>query len=173
MTTVDKCPNGTCHQHPGTHSAPVKACCPPPPPQSDNMATFLRVVELVTLVGLAGFAAYTNYRLFVPFAGAGVLMGMYIEFEAIEKNEQSAIGRGQACTQSFFTQLTRVELPPLCGIAVNAGMTYAHIVDHHCCHITCPIAGFNAGAFVGAMIVRYGTRLVNTLSTWNAQTTTT
>jgi hypothetical protein len=142
--------------HPHCHSG---VCAPPKKveEQSEEWRTFLRVVEIVSLLGLSAFAAYTDWRLFVPFAAGGMLLGFYIELNAIHNAiNTDDPGYGLTCTQSTYQQMTRLPLPAMCTHVINVATAVSHIIDRHCRPIFIPIAAVNFGAWFGAMIIRTG-----------------
>lgn len=122
-------------------------------PQSEKLQKVMKVLEVVSLVVLAVIACYTNYKLFLPFFGAGILLGTYMHWKTEQKPTLISGSDGGGCSQGFLEQLTGVKLPAPIGLAVNVAMTYEHIVHHS--KIFPPIIGLNAGYWVGKYLGYY------------------
>jgi hypothetical protein len=122
-----------------------------------------QVLEKVTLIVLSVLAAYKNPKLFFPFFGAGVGLGVCMHWNKRvqwpcdqKKNhchrhdhECGKEGSG-GCSQGQLEQWSGQVLPPPVGLAVNAAILYDHIGGHSSTYV--PIVGLNAGFWIGCIL---------------------
>lgn len=115
----------------------------------------MRLLEQTSLVGLTIFSAYKRPRLFAPFFGAGVVLGVQGDKKCHLCHEHPNI-EVRGCSQGFLEQLSRVKLPGLLGLAANVAIAACHI-DHHST-VFVPLAGLSGGAWGGRLIVESTTQ---------------
>lgn len=113
----------------------------------------LRVLEQLTLIGLAIYAGYTNPKLFLPFFGIGIALGVYLHRQRGQECAGGGDGNGAMCAGGFLSDLTRVKLPPPVPLLINAAMMWDHIAHHS--KIFVPIVALNAGVWVGNLMAEY------------------
>lgn len=114
----------------------------------------MEILEKISLVALAAFAAYTSPKLFLPFFGVGVILGIYLHWDKkVKHHHNHEHEEGGGCSQGFLEQLTGVKLPPPLGLAANIGITICHI-DHHGT-VFVPLTGLNAGLWAGKLLGEY------------------
>lgn len=155
IDTTPKAPVEQCHDH-HCHHHEVQT------PAQKRLMKVMKVLEVVSLVFLAVIACYTNYKLFLPFFGAGVLLGTYMYWNIKERPVIISDGDSGGCSQGTLEQLTGVKLPAPIALAVNVAMTYEHVVHHS--KIFPPIIGLNAGVFIGKYLGYYLPKLYRDLT---------
>ena len=110
------------------------------------------VLEKISFVALAIFTGYmVPPELFFPFMGAGVLVGIYVEYNKPINDCDHCHGDAGGCSQGFLEQGSGVRLPAPIGLVANLALTAAHV--EHLPDVFGPLIGFFAGMLIGKCLV--------------------
>lgn len=126
------------------HSMPLHSCSHAHHPSKDLL---MDILEKVSAVALGAFSFYKNARLFIPFFGVGICIGIYNH----TKNGSSLGQAGSSCTSSLLEQITGAKLPPVISLGVNVASTFCHIKCHGKFFV--PIIGISLGNGMGNLLV--------------------